>query len=66
MTIAAGIRISWTDLPLRVRQGVESILDDTVVEAIGQIGGFSPGTADRIRNPACPLCVDSSGFRAKL
>ena len=54
MTIAAGSRISWTDWPLHVRQGVESILDDTVVEAIGHSGGFSPGTADRIRNPALP------------
>ena len=42
-------RISWTDLPGHVQAGVEEILGAPVVEATGQQGGFSPGTADRVR-----------------
>jgi hypothetical protein len=42
-------RISWTDLPVRVQAGIEQILGAPVVEATGQRGGFSPGTADRVR-----------------
>ena len=49
MTVAAGRRISWNELPARVRGGVEDILGATVVEAAGQAGGFSPGSADRVR-----------------
>jgi hypothetical protein len=41
-------RISWTDLPGQVQAGIEQILGAPVVEATGQQGGFSPGTADRI------------------
>ena len=41
-------RISWTDLPGHVRAGVEQILGEPVMEAAGQQGGFSPGTADRV------------------
>jgi hypothetical protein len=43
-----GTRIGWTDLPEHVRAGVEQILGAPVKEAVGQQGGFSPGTADRI------------------
>ncbi|MEV0002997.1 phosphotransferase [Micromonospora sp. NPDC050980] len=42
-------RITWDDLPVRVRAAVESILGDRVVAAESQPGGFSPGTADRVR-----------------
>ncbi|HEV7896908.1 MAG TPA: aminoglycoside phosphotransferase family protein [Planosporangium sp.] len=49
MTSARGPRIGWADLPWRVRAGVEAIVGDTVVEAVSQPGGFSPGTADRVR-----------------
>jgi aminoglycoside phosphotransferase (APT) family kinase protein len=46
---ASGIRIGWSDLPQRVRRAVEEIIGDRVVEAVSQRGGFSPGTADRVR-----------------
>ena len=42
-------RISWMDLPGHVREGIEQILGAPVMEARGQRGGFSPGTADRVR-----------------
>ncbi|WP_165478301.1 phosphotransferase [Arthrobacter sp. S39] len=41
-------RISWTDLPGHVREGIEQIIGAPVMEARGQQGGFSPGTADRV------------------
>jgi hypothetical protein len=42
-------RISWADLPVHVQAGIEQILGARVVEATGQQGGFSPGTAERVR-----------------
>ncbi|WP_406071968.1 phosphotransferase [Micromonospora sp. NBC_01638] len=45
---AAG-RIGWADLPERVRASVQDIIGDRVVEAVSQPGGYSPGTADRVR-----------------
>ncbi|RAN78085.1 hypothetical protein B5P43_17650 [Bacillus sp. SRB_336] len=42
-------RIGWGELPERVRRGVETVLGETVVEACSQPGGFSPGSADRVR-----------------
>ncbi|MGP9526862.1 phosphotransferase [Glutamicibacter sp. AOP5-A2-18] len=42
-------RITWANLPEHVRLGIEQILGSSVVESIGQQGGFSPGTADRVR-----------------
>lgn len=42
-------RIGWAELPEHVRVGVEQILGAQVQESIGQQGGFSPGTADRVR-----------------
>jgi len=50
------VRITWTELPASVRRGVEEIIGGTVVEAVSQPGGFSPGTADRV--------VAASGSRA--
>lgn len=49
MVAASGVRITWGDLPLHVRAEVERILGGSVVEARSQAGGFSPGTADRVR-----------------
>jgi aminoglycoside phosphotransferase (APT) family kinase protein len=49
MVSATGVRIGWLDLPSGVRDAVEAILGGTVVEAVSQTGGFSPGTADRVR-----------------
>jgi aminoglycoside phosphotransferase (APT) family kinase protein len=48
MTVAAGIRIGWADLPVHVRATVEDLLGAPVVSAVSQPGGFSPGTADRV------------------
>ena len=42
-------RISWPDLPGHVRAGIEEILGAPVEEWSSQQGGFSPGTADRLR-----------------
>lgn len=44
--------MGWRDLPGSVRAAVERILDGTVVQAVSQPGGFSPGTADRVRTSA--------------
>ncbi|MEU8004700.1 aminoglycoside phosphotransferase family protein [Catellatospora sp. NPDC049111] len=49
MTVASGVRIGWADVPEHVRAQVEAILGDRVVAAVTQQGGFSPGTADRVR-----------------
>ncbi len=49
VTIASGVRIGWADLPPGVRRAVERIVGAPVVEAVSQAGGFSPGTADRVR-----------------
>lgn len=49
MTSASGVRIGWADLPHDVRSAVEEIVGGAVVEAVSQVGGFSPGTADRVR-----------------
>lgn len=49
MVPASGVRIGWEDLPVEVRRAVADILGGDVVEAVSQSGGFSPGTADRVR-----------------
>jgi aminoglycoside phosphotransferase (APT) family kinase protein len=43
------VRIGWAELPEPVRRAVEQIVGGPVVEAVSQPGGFSPGTADRVR-----------------
>ena len=52
MTKASGVRIGWTDLPGGVRSAIEDLLGSPVVAAVSQPGGFSPGTADRVRTAA--------------
>jgi aminoglycoside phosphotransferase (APT) family kinase protein len=53
MTQVTGVRIGWRDLPVAVRDRVEGIIGGgPVVEATSQTGGFSPGTADRVRTTA--------------
>ena len=56
MALVSGPRIGWIDLPAHVHREIETIIGDRVTEARSQIGGFSPGTADRV--------VTSSGHRA--
>lgn len=45
-------RIGWAEMPAHVQAGVERILGSPVVEAKGQQGGLSPGTADRVLTAA--------------
>lgn len=47
-----GVRLGWTDLPARVHAWVRDELGGPVVSAVSQPGGFSPGTADRVRTAA--------------
>lgn len=49
MTRLTKSRLRWVELPGPVRDAVEEILGDRVVAAESQPGGFSPGTADRVR-----------------
>jgi thiamine kinase-like enzyme len=46
---AEGVRVHWKQLPLAVKQAIEVRIGDTVVEAVTQPGGFSPGLAARVR-----------------
>jgi aminoglycoside phosphotransferase (APT) family kinase protein len=41
-------RPTWGELPADVRAGVERLLGDTVIDAVTQPGGYSPGSADRV------------------
>jgi aminoglycoside phosphotransferase (APT) family kinase protein len=50
MAIQARVRIGWRDLPEPVRARAEEIIGGgPVLTADSQPGGFSPGTADRVR-----------------
>lgn len=49
MIAGTGVRIGWWDVPQQIRAEVERILGDLVQVAESQPGGFSPGTADRVR-----------------
>lgn len=50
MTDTAHTRIGWLDLPAAVRSRIEGIIGGgSVAAAVSQRGGFSPGTADRVR-----------------
>jgi hypothetical protein len=46
--LAAGTRISWDDVPRRVRVAVEAGLGAPITSAVTQQGGFSPGAAVRV------------------
>jgi Phosphotransferase enzyme family len=48
MIPAIGHRIGWLDLPRHVQAAVEEIIGGPVTAAQSQVGGFSPGTADRV------------------
>ena len=48
MITASGVRITWSDLPGHVRAAVEEVTGSAVLSAESQVGGFSPGTADRV------------------
>lgn len=48
MSTAWTPRITWRQLPAHVQEAVTQILGSPIVEAHGQQGGFSPGTADRV------------------
>ena len=42
-------RIEWNEIPASVRGSVEAVLGGSVVTAVNQSGGFSPGLAARCR-----------------
>jgi aminoglycoside phosphotransferase (APT) family kinase protein len=46
---AEGVRLDWLAVPERVRSAVERWAGSTVVSAISQRSGFSPGVAARLR-----------------
>jgi hypothetical protein len=48
---AEGVRLEWRDLPVAVRDAIETALGWPVESAASQAGGFSPGVAARLRGP---------------
>jgi hypothetical protein len=46
---AEGVRVHWKQLPRAVRRAIEERIGGSVVEAVTQLGGFSPGLAARVR-----------------
>ncbi|MDQ0615721.1 hypothetical protein QF046_003362 [Microbacterium sp. W4I4] len=52
MTDAVKTRMLWTDLPTDLVARIERILGSSVVSAISQAEGFSPGSADRVATAA--------------
>lgn len=46
---SGGSRLCWDELPPAVHDWVGGVLGAPVVEAVSQPGGFSPGSADRVR-----------------
>ncbi|MGH3759195.1 phosphotransferase family protein [Actinophytocola sp.] len=44
-----GNRVRWAELPDMVRKSIEVAVGSTVVDAVSQPGGFSPGLAARLR-----------------
>ncbi|SDT68575.1 aminoglycoside phosphotransferase family protein [Actinoplanes derwentensis] len=50
MAQPGGVRIGWADLPSPIQLDIEQIIGGgPIVAADSQAGGFSPGTADRVR-----------------
>lgn len=52
ITPASGQRLAWQELPERLKDWVADVLGAPIVMADSQIGGFSPGTADRVQTAA--------------
>jgi hypothetical protein len=48
MVTAAGVRIGWVDVPAHVRQEIARIVGAAIVSTQSQVGGFSPGAAERL------------------
>lgn len=46
---AQGVRPNWSDIPSATRGRLEALLGSSVVSAISQPSGFSPGVAARLR-----------------
>jgi aminoglycoside phosphotransferase len=46
---AGGVRLPWAQVPAALRRTAERQLGGTVLEAVTQLGGFSPGAAARLR-----------------
>jgi hypothetical protein len=46
---AEGVRLLWPEIPARVRAAVEGWLGSSVIEAISQPTGFTPGMAVRLK-----------------
>lgn len=49
MRAVGGGRTEWREIPGEVRSAIEGIIGSPVVEAVNQVGGFSPGLAARCR-----------------
>lgn len=48
MVTAAGVRIGWADVPAHVRAEIARIVGAPIVATESQVGGFSPGAAERL------------------
>ena len=48
MVTAAGVRIGWSDVPAHVRLEIARIVGAPIVATESQVGGFSPGAAERL------------------
>ncbi|HSZ40636.1 MAG TPA: phosphotransferase [Trebonia sp.] len=59
MPRAEGARISWQEVPPHVRASIEQVCGAPVIDAQDQPGGFSPGTAARVR------CADGTAWFVK-
>ncbi len=53
---AEGVRVHWAQLPLSVKRAIEQRIGSSVVEAVTQAGGFSPGLAARVRTSDGSRC----------
>lgn len=48
MVTAAGVRIGWADVPAHVQLEIARIVGSPIVSTESQVGGFSPGAAERL------------------
>lgn len=56
---AEGARVAWQDVPLPVREAIETVCGAPVIGAKTQAGGFSPGAAARVS------CADGTRWFVK-